>query len=198
MLKMIINDRIQVEGKNRDHQEIKIHASYMIANNSPEAVGLEPVDRRFSVPEITNQSIVDRYGRPWIRELTQKLDDPGLLASFAKYVLEEFKEPRWYNEEPYQTSRFEEIVIATARSGISQTLRKILGREEWEYTYEEERDLFKKKNKGKPFPVLQDWQRFFKDVKIGGSELCEVAGSKIIPVERYRPDDEDDRLCHTQ
>lgn len=187
-LKLIINDKIQVEGKNRDHEEIEVYGSYMIANNSAEAIGLEPIDRRFSVPEITHDSIIEAKGRAFIKNVHKKLNEPEVIASLMKYVLEEYKYPKWDSEEPYQTKRFEEIVLATARSGINQTLEKIFKKEQNVYDYYEEKEMYARKNKMKPFPAVQDWLKFFREAKKDGDLLGRVDGLKVYPDLRYMPD----------
>jgi hypothetical protein len=187
-LKSIINDRIQIEGKNRDHEQIDIHASFMIANNSLEAIGLEPVDRRFSVPNVNHESILYKYDRRWITNLCKKFSDDTILAAFANYVLEEFKNPKWYPEEPYQPERFEEIVIATARKGLSETLAKILKGEQSSYNYHEERERFVRVNRANVyFPPIQDWKKFLETVKVNGKPIGVVSGDKFIPNIEFMP-----------
>jgi hypothetical protein len=187
ILKSIANKRIQIEGKNRDHEDIDLHCSYMLANNSLEAIGLDPVDRRFSVPNVTDDSLVEAFGRDWIRSFITDLEDLEGVAKFGRWILEEFKNPTFYAEEPYQTKRFEEIVISTARMGIAETLAKILASDKHYYEYADERESFRRAYKGHTYPNIADWQKFFKEVKKDGEPICTVEGARLIPVERYRP-----------
>jgi hypothetical protein len=187
-LKLIINDHVQIEGKNRDHEQIDIHASFMIANNSLEAIGLDPVDRRFSVPNVNHESILNKYDRKWIGSLCKKFSDAKILAGFANYVREEFKNPNWAAEEPYQPERFEEIVIATARKGISETLNKVIKGEQSAYDYYEEKERFIRANRvNSHFPAIQDWKKFFETVTLDGKAIGEIVGDKLIPDERFTP-----------
>lgn len=190
-LKLIINEKIQVEGKQRDHEEITVYSSYMIANNSEEAIGLEPVDRRFSVPEITHDSIIEAKGRAFIKNVIKKINEPQVIANFMAWLLEEYKYPKWDSEEPYQTKRFEEIVLATARSGINQTLEKIFKKEQKVYDYYEEKEMFLRKNKTQHFPAVQDWLKFFREAKKDGELLGHVDGMKVIPDLKYMPEGRD-------
>lgn len=194
ILKSIINDRVQVEGKNRDHEDIKIHASYFIANNSLEAIGLDPVDRRFSVPNVTHDSIVPIHGRDWIQELGRKFQDPEYLAPFGKWILSEFNKPKWTNEEPYQKDRFEEIVLATARLGLSDMLTKIVAKEQNDYDYYEEREQFRRIHKGQRYPSIQDWKKFWSEVTRGGEKIGEIKGNSFIPAAKYRIKDDGDSI----
>lgn len=182
ILKLIINDRVQIEGKGRDHEDIDIHASYFLANNSLEAIGLDPVDRRFSVPNVNHDSLVPVFGRPWIESLHERIkSDPELVADFGWWVLRTFDQPKWGKEEPYQPERFEEIVLATARLGIAEMIPRILRREQNSYDYYEERASFTRVHKGQHYPPIQDWTKFFQTVKVGGEALGRVEGKLFIP-----------------
>jgi len=194
ILKSIINNRVQIEGKGKDHEDVEVFASYVIANNSLEAIGLDPVDRRFSVPDITHENITDKYPRKWIRELIKKFDNDLIIASFAKYVLENYEDTKYYNEEPYQKSRFEEIVFATARMGISETLAKVLKKEQPEYDYFDEKGEFGRTHKGHRYPSIQDWQKFFKDVRRDGKPIGRVEGKMFYPIDSLRPDADEDLI----
>lgn len=185
-LKTIINDRIQIEGKNRDHEDIDIHASYMVANNSLEAIGLDPVERRFSVPEVNHDSILTVHSRDWVEALRKKLTDDHYIAGFGNWVLENYKSPAWSSEAPYQTRRFEEIVLATARLGLSDMLTKITKKEQDEYDYYDERESFKRIYRGQTYPSLSDWQAFWKTVKKDGEPLGTVESRLFRVAERYR------------
>jgi hypothetical protein len=184
ILKLIINDRVQIEGKGRDHEDIDIHASYFLANNSLEAIGLDPVDRRFSVPEVNHDSLIPVFGREWIERLQDKIKlDAEWLAGFGWWVLENFKNPKWSREEPYQTTRFEEIVLATARLGLGDMIARTLKKEQNSYDYYDEREAFKRTHKGQHYPPIQDWTKFFQTVKVGGEPLGRVEGKLFIPRE---------------
>ncbi len=186
-LKRIINDRVQIEAKNKDHEDIDIHASYFIANNSLEALGLEPMDRRFSVPDVTNEPILDALGKDFISELLVKFADVAYVAGFGRWVLENFSAPKWGPETPYQASRYEEVVLATVRAGIADTLAKVLRRDQNEYSYDEERESFKRSHKSQGgYPSQLDWLKFFREVKKDGVALGTVDGAKFIPRDEFK------------
>lgn len=186
-LKLIINDRIQVEGKGRDHEDIDIHASYLLANNSLEAIGLDPIDRRFSVPNTTWDSLIPVFGRPWVEDFNAKVKlDFAWLQSFGWWVLENYKNPKWGREEPYQPERFDEIVLATARLGFGEMLARVLKKEQNSYDYYEEKEAFKRTHKGQHFPPIQDWAKFFGTVKIGGELIGKIDGKLFIPRENLQ------------
>jgi hypothetical protein len=190
-LKRIINDRIQIEGKHTNHEDIDIHASYFIANNSLEAIGIEPVDRRFSVPDVTHDAIIPKCGPLFIPSLLEKLKDDVFVARFGNWVLQNYAgAKRWGPEDPYQRVRFEEIVFATARSGISEVLAKVLKRTQDEYDYAEEKEAFRRTHKGVHYPSFLDWQKYLKDVKKGGKPLGEIDGSKFIPRDEFKRESE--------
>ena len=196
ILKQIINERIQIEGKNRDHEDIEVHASYFLANNSLEAIGLDPVDRRFSVPNVTHDSIVTVQTREWMREFSERIKvDDRMIAAFGHWILETFKEKQnWLAEEPYQPERFEEIVFATARMGIAETLQKVMNRKLTYYDYYEEKDQFKKNHRGHNYPNIADWQKFFRDVRKGGKPIGVVEGKKFTPIPELQPSRTNDTL----
>jgi energy-coupling factor transporter ATP-binding protein EcfA2 len=186
-LKRIINNRVQVEGKHRDQEDIDIHASYFIANNSLEAIGIDPVDRRFSVPDVTHKPIIPAYGIDFIRRLTQKLDEPDYVARLGNWILNRYDTPSWGPEDPYQKTRFEEIVMTTARSGIAETLSKVLRGEQGEYDYFEEKQAFKRVHRGQHFPSLLDWLKFFREVRRDGKPLGEVGATTFVPCDALKP-----------
>ena len=196
ILKSIINDRVQVEGKNKDHEDIRVHASYFLANNSLEAIGLDPIDRRFSVPDVTDDNIVPVYGRHWIQDLIEKFKDEDFIAEFGHWILHKFKDnpPDWENEEPYQHARFEEIVLATARMGLSEMITKILDRRQNYYEYYEEREAFTRVHKGIKYPAIQDWKKFLTEVNYSGDKLGKVEGTRFVPRPEFRIPEDEDRL----
>lgn len=185
-LKRIINERVQIEAKNKDHEDIDIHASYFIANNSLEALGLEPTDRRFSVPDVTHAAILPALGANFVSDLMVKLKDHAYVARLGRWILANFREPKWGPEVPYQRSRFEEIVLATARSGIAEIVAKTLRGEQNDYDYYEERESFKRTHRGQPYPSLLDWLKFFREARKDGAPLGVVEGTKFLPAEPYR------------
>ncbi|TXH10669.1 MAG: hypothetical protein E6R04_04870 [Spirochaetes bacterium] len=187
ILKLMINDRIQIEGKGRDHEDIDVYASYMVANNSLEAIGLDPVDRRFSVPNVNHDSIIPVFGREWIERFTRRVkEDETFVGEFGTWILENFKKPRWSKEEPYQKERFEEIVLATARFGIAELIGRILKKTQNSYDYYEEREAFRRVHKGTHYPPIQDWMKFFQEVKHGGRRLGTVDGKTFTPREEFQ------------
>lgn len=192
-LKLIINDRIQIEGKGKDHEDVDIYASFFLANNSLEAIGLDPIDRRFSVPNTTWDSIIPAYGREWVQDFSRRIkSDHEMIAAFGNWILQEFKDTKWSPEEPYQAERFNEIVRATARQGISEMLERVMKKEQNSYDYYEERESFRRVHKGLHYPPIQDWTKFFQTVKIGGLPLGSVDGRKFTPRREFQraPDEE--------
>lgn len=192
ILKSIINDRIQIEAKGRDHEDIDIHASYFLANNSLEAIGLDPVDRRFSVPDVTHDSIIPVYGRQWMQDLLALFESDEYVAPFGRWILEEFKDTPYSNEDPYQKTRFEEIVLATVRIGMAETVAKILQREQNTYDYYEEQEMFRRVHKGQKYPSLQDWMKFLRDVRKDGQPLGVVEGKIFRVASEYSVADYDE------
>lgn len=182
VLKLIINERFQIEGKGRDHEDIDNYASYFLANNSLEAIGLDPVDRRFSVPEVNNDSIVPVFGRQWVQAFSDRVkSDVRFIAEFGLWILETFKDTKVGNEEPYQSARFEEIVIATARFGIHDMLQRVFRKEQNRYTYAEEKDAFRRAYRGQHFPTIQDWTSFLRAVRKDGELVGTVESGVFTP-----------------
>ena len=188
ILKSIVNDRIQLEGKYKEHEDVEIYSSYLIANNSWDAITLDPIDRRFSVPMITDTPITTVYPRKWIADLTHRIKtDAKMVGNFALWVQKRYDGAtlEWAPEEPYQTKRFEQIVVATARLGMLGTLEKIQEKAQDSYDYYVEKSLFRNTHKNTHFPSLTDWQRFFRDLRIDGKPVCTVEKHKLIPTEEY-------------
>lgn len=182
ILKNMINDKIQVEGKGRDHEDIANYASYMLVNNSLEAISIEPIDRRFSVPEVNNNMLTDAYGVEWTEQFSDRVrKDQDMIARFGWWVLENYKKPAWGRETFYQTPRFEEIVIATARFGIQEMLQRVFKKEQNTYRYSDEKDSFRRVHRGVHFPPIQDWTKFLKTVKYGGKFLGTVESGVFTP-----------------
>lgn len=185
-LKRIINNRIQIEAKNKDHEDILVHASYFLANNSTESIGIDPIDRRFSIPDTTWDSINPVLGLDFIPNLLAKLQDLDFVARLGRWILKEFKEPKFGAETPYQRARFEEIVLATARQGIAEILVKLFNREQDDFSYYEEKESFQRVHKGAHYPNLVDWVKFFREVRKDGKPLGKLDGFKLYVADEWK------------
>lgn len=190
VLKSIINNEIQVEGKFRDHEQIDLCASYMIANNSLHALQLEPIDRRFSVPDITDSNMEYALGAEFIDDLLAEINHPEAIAEFGKWITQSYMPVTGPLDAHQDTDRFEEIVIATARAGFSFTLDKIFRKDALAYCYEEEKEEFEAdRRRSIKYPAKPDFENFFRNVKQGGKNLIAKVsddGQKIWPRKEFQ------------
>ena len=189
-LKYNINSTIQIEGKGTNAQDlVPNRLSFLIMNNVRSALHLEPIDRRFSVPKVSDEQLLDRYGGEWCEHLIDEfLVSPEFEPELAAYVA--WLKDNHSNQSPLaacQNEAFEEIVWLTARSCYRPTMHKIKTRQVSRLNYEDERRASSDK---RSFPPDHEWCHYLSLVTLGGEPIVtlEPATLDLIPTEKYQPE----------
>ena len=89
-LKSFANDMIPIESKGRDSQIEDNYNSFIIATNSLDGMSFGPEERRFSIPEITEENLANVWSSEKIEELITILKDEESeeLAQFGNWLIE--------------------------------------------------------------------------------------------------------------
>lgn len=102
--KDLANSKIEIESKGVDAEEIENHASFFFSSNRMDSVKIEPSDRRFSIIQLTDTSLLKHFTLEEIRQL----EDPTIIEQFALFL--------WYRNvdinsmyTPFRSARFEDI-----------------------------------------------------------------------------------------
>ena len=67
-----------------------MHASFVLANNSPLFIKLEYADRKFFVPEMTGIPLIKVVGQDGIDKFLAEVRDPSAIQQFASYLYNKF------------------------------------------------------------------------------------------------------------
>ena len=112
-LKKIINKGQTIEMKGFDaNTEIETFNSFMVFHNAVSDMYLERDDRRFSVLDITDKSLLSMWTPEYIRDLITVLEDPrsGLVKSIGEYLMWIHQNVEFKNNTPFKGAKFHEIV----------------------------------------------------------------------------------------
>jgi len=197
-LKRVINDKVQIESKGVDQKTVNNFCSFIICNNSAEGVVLDPVDRRFSLPETTSTAMLKAFTVEEIEKinLEHEKEQSQFIADIGYWILENFSEPKYTRDQPWQGRRFEEVVFASAREGFKYIIDKILSKKEESYSYSKLRSEYRALvSKNAYFPPYFKVREYLESFRYKGEKIAEVSGDgitlEIIPAEKYRPEEEE-------
>lgn len=198
-LKRIINDRIQVEAKGVDQKTVDNFCSFIICNNNAEGIALDPVDRRFSVPEMTTEKVFRSLSDEELGFINQEIEelDSQFICDIGHWVLEKFKNPKYSKDYAWQKHRFEEVVFASAREGMKYIVDQVLNKKASEYQYTKLRSEYKSiVGRNAHFPPHFKVREYFENFKFKGKRIVQVywdgVSLKLIPEIEYMPDKRDE------
>lgn len=105
-----------------------MHASFILANNSPSRVVLEYDDRKFFVPRLANQSMEVVFGSEWIVDFKEELKSPQAIKSIYHMCVE-----RGFGvdtRKPHKTEEFYRYCLNSMPYDVKRIL-KVLETQEW-------------------------------------------------------------------
>lgn len=114
-LKRLPNATQGIEKKGRDTEQYKIYYSIIIANNDLSDIWIECDDRRFFIPEMSNERLVDKFDAKKIQELIKCLEDEAIVSSFGHYILSLPDDEEFNLENAYITKTFYLAVEASLK-----------------------------------------------------------------------------------
>lgn len=148
-LKSFSNDRIPVEGKGRDPETVANFVSVAVANNNRNCVRIEPQDRRFSAPRVTDvvlkkvipESEIDAFVRDINRPDSDTLAEIGwflmerkpktspMLPLKGRYYFElcQLSMPEWKSYILSYIRREGEIGVPITSKELAKGFRKVYG-----------------------------------------------------------------------
>lgn len=108
-IRAFANDQISVEKKGDDSETIENFTSMSLSSNNKKSFKVEPQERRFSVPEVTSESLFTIMTEPEVEEAVRALSDPlsPELAAFGNFLLN--RVPRNSSNVPLKGAYFFEI-----------------------------------------------------------------------------------------
>jgi len=198
-LKRIINDRIQVEAKGVDQKTVDNYCSFIICNNNAEGIALDPVDRRFSVPEMTTEKIFNSLTEDELAFINTELEneESQFICDIGHWVMEKFSEPKYSKDYAWQKVRFEEVVFASAREGMKYIVDQILNKKASKYQYTKLRSEYKSLvGRNAHFPPHFKVREYFENFKFKGKRIVQVhwdgVSLELIPEGEYMPEKKDE------
>lgn len=175
ILKSRIEDDLTLEGKHKDQKVVTNYASFMLINNYFTSVRIDPsTGRKFSVPEITDESILKAKGQDFIDKLRKSIASDNHIAHFANYIKQNFRdsiEPHAY----LHGLRYEKVTREAACEG-TKTLINLLIDEGYDepIPIREIRYSHKKMGKSDRFPSTMEITKFFEDFTWNRTRVGEV------------------------
>lgn len=110
-IKALANSVITVEAKGVDSKTIKNHSSMVVASNSRMNFRVEPQERRFSVPAVTDKNLTTSVPVEEINAFVERIADPRSveIAEFGHFLLN--RVPKHNNIQPYKTEYFFDLCL---------------------------------------------------------------------------------------
>lgn len=81
-IKDVVNDRLEIERKGKDAEEVNNHASFYLTSNRMDAIKIESSDRRFSIIQLTDTPLLRVFPKPDVSALTKA----GNIQELALYL----------------------------------------------------------------------------------------------------------------
>jgi hypothetical protein len=132
-LKLYCNDEIPLEKKGKDKVDVENFSSFILATNTLTGLGIDPSDRRFSVPELT--SIPLKEGMPELEiaefitlcERSIRGEVVQEIAELAKYILEFEPNPefKFTFDSPYKSKTFY-MSCEASLTGVKKVVRDMI------------------------------------------------------------------------
>lgn len=88
--KQLANDRISMEAKGEDAETIDNFTSMALSSNDKKEFRAEPQERRFSVPEVTEEPLLNSYSEEEIEAAVMRFKDPESveIAEFGNWLMQ--------------------------------------------------------------------------------------------------------------
>ena len=181
-LKEWSNTYVPIEMKGVDARNKDIFCSAIIATNNNTDVHLEPLDRKFSAMELTEERLEKRLGLETTQFLWECIKEPSFPDAFINY-LEPIIDPEFNTQIEYKGPKFHELVVSSLNVWKSN-LRTILLNENLDSL---DPKTLKDQIPTLPNPEIKDFLTNFleKGESLGSVEFKD-GQYLIIPSEKYR------------
>lgn len=120
-LKDLVNDTIEIERKGIDTESVRNYASIYISTNNLDAITLSPTDRRFSIVQISEDSLLKSMTEKEIVDLKydSELHNEIALWLFGRTITSNLNKP-------FRGARFEDVREATLKDWERSLLYEVL------------------------------------------------------------------------
>jgi hypothetical protein len=176
ILKSRIEDTITLEGKHKDQKVVTNYSSFILLNNYFTSVRVDPsTGRKFSVPEITDKSIIMEKGQDFMVNLIKSINSDNHIAHLAAYILDNYKD----KVAPHQclhTHRYEKVTCESASEGMRQLINLLMveGYDE-SIVVKDVRSQHRKLGRGERFPSNMEIEKFFERFMWFGKRVGETS-----------------------
>lgn len=192
-LKRITNGTISIERKGKD-VEIgkKNHASFIIANNVHDGNHLDSDDRRFSVIDITEHKLLDRFEDSEVDSFVRSLrENPKVIHSIGRYIMDNC-DPEFQNHIPYKGAKFYELRYWSLPQWKRYLVDLITERKEEYYPMEWVKAEYEERTNIRGFGSNNSVQKFLDEWRdFDGDKLAnidEIEGDMCLnPQPKYKP-----------
>jgi len=110
-MKHMVNDILEIEAKGKDTKYIKNHASFYLSSNHYDAIKLEPGDRRFSIIQLTDTRLLEKFSHT---DIEQGILGNKNVANFGNYLLH--RKVKRDMRIPFKSDRFNEVMDASLKN----------------------------------------------------------------------------------
>lgn len=112
-IKAFCNDVIAIEKKGKDSYTAENFSSLSLTTNNRKNFRIEPQERRFSIPRLTEISLLTKYREEEVAEFCERCKDPFSqeVAEFGEWLLA--RKPAHSGQTPYRGEYFYEICELT-------------------------------------------------------------------------------------
>lgn len=194
VIKLILNDEIEIERKGQDPFRAQNFASYVFSNNQKNSNRINHKDRRFSIPDITDVPLLDVFTHDEIREFRDILSDPHHphIAQIGHWILQ--YDISDYKDTPYKGDTYDSLIFSSLRDWERFLIGIVMSKNQKEYVLADIKQEYKMEyNSGFGGPSLVE--TFFKGFsdrdgdKVADTERRGTA-LKILPTKKYWPEEE--------
>ena len=102
-IKDVVNQFMEIERKGVDAEHVENHASFYLTSNQMDAVKIDAGDRRFSIIQLTDASLLTQFSPAQIEELSSD----SVIAELALFLLA--RKPAHNMFFPFRSQRFDEV-----------------------------------------------------------------------------------------
>lgn len=131
ILKLLINNNIEIEGKKKDAYNVDNFASVFITTNNYDIFKITSDERRYSIPYITDlkleddEFLMDRYKSS--ENLVNLLYDPDNISKLGNYLISYINNVPIDFSKPFNSSRTKDIIRASLSEWECEVIKELEG-----------------------------------------------------------------------
>jgi len=192
-LKLFANNTIPIEKKGVDVQPaVDNFASIIVVNNHINENMIVADDRRFSVPEITNTPLLDRFSEKKVNKFHRELrGDPKVIESIGWWLIQNADLEDWDVHMPWKRERFYQMVKGSLAEWQKYVVDVVQSKKADKYSFIELREGYEDETGSRKFPGAGKMDSFLQQYKemdgqIIGDVIKESGSYYVIPSNRFK------------